>query len=362
MYGLFINSSKFGNIYFLNKKKDLFSVFKKNYFNVENFFNIDEKVYGQFISNEVNFFSKKNSFIVKSGESSKNINIVEENINYLIKKKFFKNTNIFSIGGGVVGDMTGFVSSIYYRGINLFHVPTTVLSQSDSSIGGKNAVNSSFGKNLIGTIYQPKKIFVCLEFLETLDNYYYKMGISEILKISLIFDKKFFFYIKKNLGKILIKKLYILKYILKTSILYKFKTIKKDPLDKGYRFCLNLGHTFAHAYESLKKYSLNHGEAVLIGLVFASFLSFYIKKMDIYELSEIIKLIKKIYPNVIKDIVRTDLMKFLDFIKFDKKKVSEKKIKFVILNHIGIISYKEIKISYLINFFSYLNSELVNWE
>ncbi|UOQ27954.1 3-dehydroquinate synthase [Candidatus Vidania fulgoroideae] len=357
MYNFFIKNKTFGDIYFFKKKKILFNFLKKNIKNI--FFNVDKNVYKSLCSYEKNILRDK-KFLLESGEKSKNIKNVRKIVDSLIKKGFYKNLKLFSLGGGVVGDITGFVSSVFYRGVELFHIPTTLLSQSDSSIGGKNAVNSSLGKNLIGTIYYPKKIFICQEFLNSLDNYHFFMGISEILKISLICDPSLFNYIKENFVNIKKKKYYVLSYIIKRSVMHKTNIIKKDPFDKKDRFCLNLGHTFAHAIESLKNYSINHGEAVFLGLIYSCFFSLFWDKINKKTFLNILTSIRLFYPNIIEEINSIDFNKIIDFIKVDKKKISKKKIKFIFIDRIGNFFFKSINPKKLKRIIPFLKSELVN--
>ncbi|UOQ33173.1 3-dehydroquinate synthase [Candidatus Vidania fulgoroideae] len=357
MYSFFLKNEHFGNIYFFKKKKTLFEFLSKNIKN--SFFNVDRNVYNSLLCCEKKILKNKN-FVLDSGERSKHIRNVEKIVNVLIKKGFYKKTKLFSLGGGVVGDITGFVSSIFYRGVELFHIPTTILSQSDSSIGGKNAVNSSLGKNLIGTIYYPKKIFICQEFLYSLDSYHYLMGLSEIIKISLICDPSFFHYIANNSSSIKKKESYVLNYIIKKSVFHKINIIRSDPFDKGNRFCLNFGHTFAHAIESLKEYSINHGEAVFLGLIYSCFFSFFWGKINRKTFLEILNLVKLFYPNIIKNIESINFKKLISFIKVDKKKVSRKKIKFIFIDRIGSFFFKKKNPNELKTIIPFIKSELVN--
>ncbi|MGX7583162.1 3-dehydroquinate synthase [Candidatus Vidania fulgoroideorum] len=355
MYNLFLKYKTFGSVYFFEKKIFLFNYvrLKKN-----SIFFIDKNV---FLNLKVEERKKiKNFFLIESGENSKNMNNVKKILNFLIDNKYYKNTNVFSLGGGVTGDLIGFVSSIFYRGVNLIHIPTTVLSQCDSSIGGKNAVNSYSGKNLIGTIYHPKEILICKDFFYSLDNYYFLMGFSEIVKISLICEKNLFFYIKKNFKNILNKKPYVINFVLKSSIFYKFNIVKKDPLDKDFRFCLNLGHTFAHSIEVFENYSINHGEAVFFGLFFSCFFSYFLNFLKKKDLHLILETINLFYPNIKDKILKINFKKLINFIFFDKKRVSENFIKFVIIKHIGKICTKDLNLNILFKFFSFLRSELVN--
>ena len=189
---------------------------------------------------------------------------------------------MISVGGGITGDVSGFASSIYKRGINFVNIPTTLLAQVDSSIGGKTGINTSFGKNLIGSFYQPKLVISDIDFLKTLPKREIVCGYAEIFKHSLIFEKKFFSFLDKNANKILnLKSPFIEKSIVKSCEIKK-KIVELDEKEKSLRKILNFGHTFAHAYESTLNYSkrLNHGEAVLLGIHSAINFSFKFKLLS----------------------------------------------------------------------------------
>ena len=280
-----------------------------------------------------------------ANEKNKNINTVNSFLKVLLSKNFNRTDLIIGVGGGIVGDVIGFVASIYKRGINFINIPTTLLAQVDSSIGGKTGVNSKHGKNLIGSFYQPNLVVVDTQFLKTLPKREIICGYGEILKHSLIKDKKFFNFLDKNYKKILdLKSPYIEKAIFK-SCKIKRGVIEIDEKEKGLRKILNFGHTFAHAYEAGQKYSttLNHGEAVVLGMKTA--LNFSLKnsllKKNEYEL--IISHIKKakLPHSLNKFFSFKDLNKILSFMVRDKKN-SSSRINLVLLKKIGSpIFYKE---------------------
>ena len=189
---------------------------------------------------------------------------------------------MISVGGGITGDVSGFASSIYKRGINFVNIPTTLLAQVDSSIGGKTGINTSFGKNLIGSFYQPKLVISDIDFLKTLPKREIVCGYAEIFKHSLIFERKFFSFLDKNAKEILnLKSPFIEKSIVKSCEIKK-KIVELDEKEKSLRKILNFGHTFAHAYESTLNYSkrLNHGEAVFLGIYSAINFSFKFKLLS----------------------------------------------------------------------------------
>jgi len=204
----------------------------------------------------------------KANEKNKSQKSVDKILSILLKKNFNRNDCLISIGGGITGDVSGFAASIFKRGLTFVNVPTTLLSQVDSSIGGKTGVNTSYGKNLIGSFYQPDLVISDINFLKSLPRREIICGYGEILKHSLIADKKFFSFLDKNRSKILnLENTHIIKAIYK-SCLIKKKIVESDEKESSLRKILNFGHTFAHAYEATLNYSkkLNHGEAVILGI------------------------------------------------------------------------------------------------
>ncbi len=281
---------------------------------------------------------KISSIFFKSNEKNKNQKTINVILNTLLNKNFTRNDCLISIGGGITGDIGGFASSLFKRGIKFINIPTTLLSQVDSSIGGKTGINTSFGKNLIGTFYQPSLVISDIDFLKTLPKRELICGYGEILKHALIANKKLFIYLNKNFRKIInLKSPFIDKSIYESCKVKKL-VIEKDEKEKNLRKILNFGHTFAHAYEASLGYSkkLNHGEAVLLGM--NSALNFSNKS----------KLINKIEYQIIKkclkdsdlpwDIKRyfskKDINKILSFMTKDKKNNSNK-ISLVLLKKIG---------------------------
>ena len=233
------------------------------------------------------------TIILTPGETSKQLKCIENILNFLLKKRISRTDIIFGIGGGVIGDISGYVSSIILRGVKLIHFPTTLLAQVDSSIGGKTGVNSMYGKNLIGTFYQPKLVVCDINFLSTLPKREMLAGYAEVIKYSILSDKNFFYWLKKNLNKILSNDPNILQKVIKKSVLIKSKFIVNDEKDlKNKRALLNLGHTYAHALEKSSKYSrdLLHGEAVSIGICMACRLSSILGFLKINDLNEIEKI------------------------------------------------------------------------
>ncbi|VFP86217.1 3-dehydroquinate synthase [Buchnera aphidicola (Cinara pseudotaxifoliae)] len=213
-------------------------------------------------------------FSIPDGESYKNLKEVENIISFLLKKPYGRDVTLIAIGGGVVGDITGFVASIYQRGVNFFQIPTTLLAQVDASIGGKTGVNHVLGKNMIGSFWQPKGVLIDIDFLSTLPKEHLIAGMAEIVKYAIIFDYKFFVWLEKNYFKILQLQKETLLFCIKKCCELKVKVVESDEKESGLRFFLNLGHSFAHAIETHTGYGAwLHGEAVSVGLVMSAYLS-----------------------------------------------------------------------------------------
>ena len=215
------------------------------------------------------------SYNFKANEKTKSL----KSVNFLLKKLFLKNFNrsdlVIGIGGGITGDLVGFTASIFKRGINYISLPTTLLSQVDAAVGGKTGVNSSFGKNMIGSFSQPKLVISDISFLKSLKNKEMVCGYAEILKHAVINDKNFFNWLKSNTKHIFLHETKKLIYAIKKSCKIKLSFVNKDVNEKNLRMILNFGHTFAHAIEVKNNYSKNitHGQAVLAGMILATKLS-----------------------------------------------------------------------------------------
>jgi 3-dehydroquinate synthase len=256
----------------------------------------------------------------------------------LLSRNFNRSDLIIGIGGGITGDVAGFVASIFKRGINFINIPTTLLAQVDSAIGGKTGVNSKHGKNLIGSFYQPKLVVSDISFINSLSKKEMICGYAEILKHSIIKDKKFFNWLKKNTAFLLAKKMQELTYAIKKSCEIKMHFVTQDVNEKNLRMILNFGHTFAHAIEVKNNYSkkITHGEAVLSGMILAAKISFIKKVCNRKIIDEIIK----IYDDnnlsySYKEYLNSDsINSLIPFLKNDKKN-NDDKVNFVLLKKIG---------------------------
>ena len=257
----------------------------------------------------------------------------------LIKNNLSRNDTIITVGGGIIGDFGGFVASIYKRGINLINIPSTLLAQVDSSIGGKTAVNSGGGKNLIGTFYQPRLVLSDLTLLKSLSKRNLVCGFAEILKHSIIKDSKFFKKLDKDKNKIFGNfNLNTLAGIITKSCKIKLSFVNKDEKEKNDRMILNFGHTFAHGIEAANKYSgkINHGEAVLIGMILATRLS-YVKKVcskQTLDKIENLYLNNKLLKKFLHFLSNNDFNRMVNFMEVDKKNY-DKKINLILLKRIG---------------------------
>jgi len=273
-----------------------------------------------------------------ANEKNKSFSSVNYYLKILLSKNFNRSDLIISVGGGITGDVAGFVASIFKRGINFINIPTTLLAQVDAAIGGKTGINSNYGKNLIGSFYQPKLVISDTTFINSLSKKEMICGFAEILKHSIIKDKNFFNWLEKNSKLIFSKKSEELSYAIKKSCEIKIHFVTKDINEKGLRMILNFGHTFAHAIEVKNNYSkkITHGEAVLSGMILATKLS-VVKKVC---LPETLGKIKNIYLKNNLDFTfkkysnQSAIDKLIPYLKNDKKN-NDNKINFILLKSIG---------------------------
>ena len=274
----------------------------------------------------------------KANEINKNFNSVNNILNILLNKNFSREDCLISIGGGITGDVSGFAASLFKRGLKFINIPTTLLSQVDSSIGGKTGINTKYGKNLVGSFYQPNLVISDIQFLKTLPRREIICGYGEILKHSIIASKKFYKFLEKNNKKIINLSSPFIEKAIYESCKIKKSVVEKDEKERGMRKVLNFGHTFAHAYEASLGYSkkLNHGEAVILGMKAA--LSFSLKNnlLSKNDYNSIINHISNAnLPTKIKNFLKIkDLSKILSFMTKDKKNNSNK-INLVLLKSIG---------------------------
>jgi 3-dehydroquinate synthase len=296
----------------------------------------------------------KNIVIIKAKEKNKNIKNILKIYYKFIELKVDKSFTVVSFGGGIVSDIAGFVSSTYMRGLNFVIIPTTLLSLIDASIGGKTGFNYKGIKNLIGTFKKPKFIIPKLSFLKTLKKQEIKNGVFEAIKCALIKDKNLFLFLKNSKKNILNLDTNTIKHLYKKTKKIKQNFVKKDFKDKNIRNVLNFGHTFAHTIE--ENLRLSHGEAVGLGMIFSSFVSFKKAYINQKTFNEILNLINK-YKNFKKLDFTKDLI--LSKIFFDKKKQNNE-IRFILITDIGRYRIEKISLelleSYLDDFCKYWKS------
>jgi len=289
------------------------------------------KVAGLHLSTLLNSIKADELFIISvaDGEEYKNqesIDFIHEN---LFNHKFNRGSTLIAFGGGVIGDMVGYASATYQRGINFIQIPTTLLSQVDASVGGKTGINNRYGKNLIGAFHQPKAVYIQTDFLKTLEKREFAAGVAEIIKMAVMFDKDFFEWLEENS----LHKDENLRYAIKRSVEIKAEVVAKDEKEKGLRAVLNYGHTFGHVIENETNYKrFLHGEAVSIGIVMANHLASILGDLKDEESLRIEKLLKKYeLPTSYKI---KDIDSFYESF-FHDKKASDNSISFILAKGIG---------------------------
>ena len=301
---------------------------------------IDTKIPKKMISKITKSLKNKKvyKFQFVANEKNKNLKSINKILQILLNKNFSRFDCVIAIGGGITGDVSGFAASLFKRGLKFVNIPTTLLSQVDSSVGGKTGINTKEGKNLIGSFYQPKLVISDTKFLETLPRREIICGYGEILKHSLILNKNFYRYLDKNAFKILNLESPYLEKAIYESCKIKKSVVEKDEKENGLRKILNFGHTFAHSFEATLGYSkkLNHGEAVILGITTAIRFSLDIKLIKYDEYKLILNHIKKMkLPSKINNYFSSNsLDKILSFMKNDKKNISNN-LNLILLKKIG---------------------------
>jgi len=272
--------------------------------------------------------------ILPDGESTKSLDSLNQIITCLMEKKYSRTCILIALGGGVIGDLTGFAAACYQRGVKFIQIPTTLLAQVDSSVGGKTAVNHPLGKNMIGAFYQPCAVLADTRVLETLPEREFSAGLAEVIKYGLIRDKSFYEWLEENIELVIKRDNEALSYIIERSCTNKAEVVAEDERESGVRATLNLGHTFGHAIETALSYKdWLHGEAVGCGMLMAVDLSMrlgLLKQDQIDRVKAILdraKLPTKI-PNGIK------LKQMLENMKVDKKS-RDGVLYLILLNDIG---------------------------
>jgi 3-dehydroquinate synthase len=272
--------------------------------------------------------------ILPDGEQHKNWITLNFIYDALLQHKYERGCLLIALGGGVVGDMTGFAAATYQRGVNFVQIPTTLLSQVDSSVGGKTGINHPLGKNMIGAFYQPKSVIIDIDTLVTLPDREFSAGLAEVIKYGLIGDADFFSWIEQNVRSILDRQPDALMYIIERSCLNKALIVASDEKESGNRALLNFGHTFGHAIETHQGYgNWLHGEAVAAGMMIAARLSQQLGWLSDRQCLRIQAVLQKMNlpVHVPDDMAAID---FYEKMQIDKK-VTNGKIRFILLKDIG---------------------------
>ena len=293
-------------------------------------------VYNLYGSNIIDALSncEIDTFLISDGETYKNISTACSIYEHLLNGNFDRHSIIIALGGGVVGDTAGFVASTYMRGIKYVHVPTTLLAQVDSSIGGKVAINHPMAKNIIGSFYQPYFVYSDIKTLETLSNEEFANGMAEVIKYALIGDKTLFEFLAQN-DPNSIRHNQNLLHLVSTCAQIKANIVEKDEKEQNLRMLLNFGHTIGHALESASEYTIKHGNAVSIGMVVAIKLSVKIGLLKKECENEIINLFQKYkLPTYIKGFEPNEIY---DLMKNDKK-ILNGKVRFILIKSIGKVT------------------------
>ena len=272
---------------------------------------------------------------VPDGEQSKSAGIVELLYDWLLENNIERSASIIALGGGVVGDLAGFVAATFLRGINLIHIPTSLLAQVDSSIGGKVGINHRTGKNLIGAFYQPRNIFTDISVLQTLPAEEYICGLGEVVKYGVIGDPQLFSMLEANIENILTKDANVLRAVVLKCASQKAEIVSRDERESGLRAILNYGHTFAHSLEAYYGYSgLKHGQAVLLGMICANYAAAKLKILPVSEQERIDSLIMKMPLSLPANESPPDPDNLLALMYKDKK-VEDGQIRLILASKIG---------------------------
>jgi 3-dehydroquinate synthase len=298
-------------------------------------------LYGDVVANSL----KKAGFdvltvIIPDGEEYKDLLWIEFIYSELLKAKLDRSSSLIALGGGVIGDITGFAASTYMRGISYIQVPTTLLAQVDSSVGGKTGVNHKLGKNMIGTFWQPRLVWVDVKTLKTLQKREFLAGVAEVIKYGVIWDEELFDFLEAKRKKILKLDRDALMHVIKRSCEIKAEVVSKDEREAGLRAILNFGHTIGHAIETATEYKTYlHGEAVAIGMHLETRLAYMLDLINNKEVIRIKSLIDS-YGLPSEMPFDIDVKHILSSMKLDKKAVAGE-LKFILPKKIGSVKIQE---------------------
>ena len=267
-----------------------------------------------------------------AGEASKTLDTIKEIYRFLIEEGFDRKDMLLALGGGVVGDMTGYAAATYLRGIDYVQIPTTLLAQTDSSIGGKTGVDFDGYKNMVGAFKMPRLVYMNLAVLKSLDDRQFFAGFAEVMKHGLIKDASFYEWLISNMYEICERDMDTLEEMVMRSCTIKKLVVEKDPTEQGDRALLNFGHTIGHAIEKAKNFELYHGECVALGAVAAAYISWKKELLSMEEYYEIRDMFVPFYLPITVENIEPE--QIVELTKSDKK-MEDGKLKFVLLKKIG---------------------------
>lgn len=292
-----------------------------------------QKLFGTQVMEELAKCCKKViMYAFPAGEKSKTLDTVKNIYKELIEAKFDRRDMLVALGGGVVGDITGYTAATYLRGIDFIQIPTTLLAQADSSIGGKTGVDFDGYKNMVGAFYMPRLVYMNISTLKELDERQYYAGFAEVMKSALIKDALFYEWLLDHMYEIHDRELEVLEEMVERSCTVKKLVVEKDPTEKGDRALLNFGHTIGHAIEKNQNFEMLHGECVALGMVAAAYLSWKHNWLSVEEYYEVRDMLVPF--NLPISIDNLDTRAILELTKSDKK-MEAGQIKFVLLKKVG---------------------------
>lgn len=271
-------------------------------------------------------------YVVEAGEKSKNLDTIKDIYKFLIGQRLDRQATLVALGGGVVGDITGFAAATFLRGINFVQVPTSLLAQADSSVGGKVGVDLDGSKNIVGAFYQPKLVYININTLKTLPKREMQAGLAEVVKHGIIRDPDFLDFIEYNVNKIFNYDADTLAYMAKTNCRIKGNVVEQDEKESNLRAILNFGHTIGHAIESVYNFELLHGECVALGMIAAFNLANHLEMVDVDTMKRVREILDKIgLPTRLNGINADKVYAQM----FHDKKVKDNKLVFVLPKAIG---------------------------
>lgn len=342
----------------LGKKQTAVSLIKKHYSGTQIVVVTDTnvaKLYGQKLKKDLIVAGFSVLFLeVSPGEGAKSTRIKEKLELQMLENKIDRHALVLAFGGGVIGDLAGFIASTYMRGIRYIQIPTTLLAMIDSSVGGKTAINTKFGKNLVGAFYQPLAVIMDLEYLNTLPKKMRVNGLIEAVKIFLTSERESFYFVRDNLDEILQLEQKAIQRVIKNAVALKVKVVEEDEKEENLRMILNFGHTIGHAIEKVKKYKILHGYAVALGILVEARISYLTNKLDESDLSIITELIRRLGINtkILKNLNSDEIA----LATLGDKKNKKGEISCILLKSIGEVTLEKTMVASTINHELIVNS------